>query len=219
MWLLSPFHVKLWITSQVTSFFFITAYPAAFSWSGLHRVYFKTQGWLALHGGGGGCVTLLYVHRWSAILACLNPDSLWLCFGWRRDEIMCVGNVCLSIRISGVEPLNSGGSLSSWSCKWRDCLGGSVLGRDWFEVILFWLPGSLGGVVFGHTYNEGHVFYLAVILMQITLGIITIRGTKAVVIDHIFFFGTQHSWHHWQFLVNRSIFKPLHRVQNLYWFM
>ncbi len=107
--------------------------------------------------------------------------------------------------------------------KLRDCLvGGVCLVRDWFEVMLFWLPCSLGGVVFGHTYNEGHVFYLADILMQITLGIITIRRTKAkgaVVIDRIYFFGTQHSWHSWQFLENRFIFKPLHRVQNLFWFM
>ncbi len=162
-----------------------------------NRVYFKTQGWLALHGGGGGCVTLLYVHRWSAILACLDPDSLWLCFGWRRDEIMCVGK-CMSERSHlRCWTLTSGGGgvlLLLVMAKLRDCLvGGVCLVRDWFEVMLFWLPCSLGGVVFGHTYNEGHVFYLADILMQITLGIITIRGTKAkgaVVIDRIYFF-----WH------------------------
>ncbi len=132
---LSPFHVKLWITSQVTSFFFITAYPAAFSWSGLNRVYFKTQGWLALHGGGGGCVTLLYVHRWSAILACLNPDSLWLCFGWRRDEIMCVSKCMSEHSHLRCWTLNSGGSLSSWSCKMKGLSGG---GSVWGEIDLKW---------------------------------------------------------------------------------
>lgn len=34
-------------------------------------------------------------------------------------------------------------------------------------------------MVFGHTYNEGRVFYLADMLMQNTLVIITIIGTKA----------------------------------------
>lgn len=94
--------------------FFITAHPGAFSWSGLNQVYFKTQGWLALHGGGG-YVTLLYVHRWSAILACLLPDSLWLCFGWRCDEITCVCKCmseCLYLRCW---TLTSRGSLGSWS--------------------------------------------------------------------------------------------------------
>lgn len=49
-------------------------------------------------------------------------------------------------------------------------------------------------MVFGHTYNEGHVFYLADTLMQNTQVIITIRGAKAkgaVVIVRTFRFGTQ----------------------------
>lgn len=62
-------------------------------------------------------------------------------------------------------------------------------------------------MVFGHTYNEGHVFYLADILMQNTLVIITIIGTKAkeaVVIVRTFLFGTR-------LLESRYIFEALHQ--------
>ncbi len=111
---------------------------AAFSWSGLNRVYFKTQGGLALHGGGGGCVTLLYVHRWSAILACLNPDSLWLCFGWRRDEIMCVGKCMSEHSHLRCWTLNSGGSLSSWSWQNEGIVWGGLSGERliWSDSVL-----------------------------------------------------------------------------------
>lgn len=91
--------------------------------------------------------------------------------------------------------------------KLRDCLvlgGGTV----WGEIDLKWCcfdchVVSLEGVVLGHSYNEGQVFYLVDMLMRITLGTITIRGTRgAVVNDHTFLFGTQHLWLHWQFLEN-----------------
>lgn len=73
---------------------------------------FKTQGWVAVRGGGG-CVTLLYVHRWSAILACLLPRQplimFWLEAWWNHVCWSVHANVCLSARISGVEPWPPGG--------------------------------------------------------------------------------------------------------------
>lgn len=99
---------------------------------------FKTQGWLALCGGGG-CVTLLYVHRWSAILACLHPDSLRLCFGWRRDEFACIGlrtQMYVWVRASQVLNLDLRGVLGLLvMAKLRDCLvGGSV----WTQIDVKW---------------------------------------------------------------------------------
>ncbi len=59
--------------------------------------------------------------------------------------ISCVlANVCLSIRISGVEPWTPGGPWAPGHGKMKGLSGGVCLGRDWFEVILIWLPCSLG---------------------------------------------------------------------------
>jgi len=80
--------------------------------------------------------------------------------------------MCVWVRASQVLNLDLRGVLGLLvMVKLRDCLeGGVCLRRDWFEVMLGVSP---EGVVFGRTYNERHVFYLADMLMQITLVIIT----------------------------------------------